>query len=505
VPSWPFWPRARGSDGTLVASATVAEREPAVAPPGLPEMGPPKASPPDAPDGPLRWYQRRGTILAALALTVLGALALVIVGSAHRSSLVPPAKGGFGLWMVGPFRGAAGGLTRDHDTLAALFSVLILLMAGCYALLVAAGRHVPLRWVVGAIVATHIVLVLGPPLLLTDIFNYLDYARMGTLHGLNPFTAVPGDAGGDPTYHYATWHHLSSPYGPLFTLFTYLLVPLDFKPSYWTLKLLLMAASLGSLYLVWRTALRLRRPAVPALVFVAFNPLLLVFGLGGFHNDFLIMLAVLGGILLLLNGRPAGGAVAMVAAAGMKATAVVILPFAVIGSSDRRRALLGAIVTGAALVVASVAVFGTVVPSLGPQTTLVSPLGALNLLGLALGFGGATTGMQVIAPVVLVAVIGYLLWKTWHGADWMDMAGWAVFALLLSLSWVVPWYVMWLLPLAALSASRSLKRATLAVTALLFVTSLPATALLLANQVGWYPDHTKLGKQHADEIQRYLK
>jgi len=308
MPSWPFWPRARGSDGTLVASATVADREPAVVPPGIPEMGPPEASPPDAPDGPLRWYQRRGTVLAALALTVLGALAIVIVAAAHSSSLVPPAKGGFGVWMVGPFRGAAGGLTRDHDTLASLFSVLILLMAGCYALLVAAGRHVPLRWAVGAIVATHVLFVLGPPLLLTDVFNYLDYARMGTLHGLNPFTAVPGDAGGDPTYHYATWHHLSSPYGPLFTLFTYLLVPLDFKPSYWTLKLLLMAASLGSLYLVWRTALRLRRPAVPALVFVAFNPLLLVFGLGGFHNDFLIMLAVLAGILLLLNGRPARGA-----------------------------------------------------------------------------------------------------------------------------------------------------------------------------------------------------
>jgi hypothetical protein len=64
---------------------------------------------------------------------------------------------------------------------------------------------------------------------------------------------------------------------------------------------------------------------------------------------------------------------------------------------------------------------------------------------------------------------------------------------------------MWLLPLAALSAGRSLKRATLAVTVLLFVTSLPATALLLANDVGWYPDHTKLGKQHADDIQRYLK
>jgi len=217
------------------------------------------------------------------------------------------------------------------------------------------------------------------------------------------------------------------------------------------------------------------------------------------------MLLVVAGVLLITSGRPARGGVAMVAAAGMKATAVVLVPFAVLGSSDRRRALAGALVTAGLLVAASVIAFGPTVPSLGPQTTLVSPLGALNLLGLALGQGGATAGMQVAAPIVLAGVVAYLVWRTWRGADWMDMAGWAVFALILSLSWVVPWYVMWLLPLAALSAGRSLKRATLAVTVLLFLTSLPATALFLANEVGWYPDHTKLGKHHAQEIQRYLK
>src|SRR5256885_10767601 len=141
MPSWPFWPRARGSDGTLVASATVADRETAVAPPGLPEIRPPEASPPGEPDGPARWYQRRGTVLAALALMVLAAVAIVVVASAHRSQLVPPAKGGFGSWMVGPFRGLAGGLTRHHDTLGVMFSVLIVLMAGAYALLLAAGAR----------------------------------------------------------------------------------------------------------------------------------------------------------------------------------------------------------------------------------------------------------------------------------------------------------------------------------------------------------------------------
>ena len=434
--------------------------------------------------------------LATAGLVACG-LVICLRAAAAPSGLIPASWHGMPGWMAGPLPGIGDGLTSGS------FSGLFVVMSACYVALLFV--RLDARLTVAAIVALHVLFLLAPPLLSSDVFGYIDWARAGALHGLNPYATDSGTVVSDAVYPFVRWDDFSSPYGPLFTLFTYALVPLDFKPSYWTLKVLLMAASLGSLYLVWRTALRLRRPAVPALVFVAFNPLLLVFGLGGFHNDFLIMLAVLAGILLLINARPASGAGAMVVAAGMKATAVVILPFAVLGSSDRRRALLSALVAGAALVAVSFAAFGTVVPSLGPQTTLVSPLGALNLLGLAFGFGGATAGMQVIAPIVLAGVIAYLLWRTWRGADWMDMAGWAVFALLLSLSWVVPWYVMWLLPLAALSATRSLKRATLAVTALLFVTSLPGTALFLANEVGWYPDHTRLGKQHSGDIQRYLK
>ena len=32
-------------------------------------------------------------------------------------------------------------------------------------------------------------------------------------------------------------------------------------------------------------------------------------------------------------------------------------------------------------------------------------------------------------------------------------AGWVNVALILTLSWVLPWYVLWILPLAAMSAS----------------------------------------------------
>ena len=65
---------------------------------------------------------------------------------------------------------------------------------------------------------SYVVLLLGPPLSLTDIFNYLHYGRMLPEHGLNPYVSLPVAARDDPTYLYSNWHHLPSPYGPLFTL-----------------------------------------------------------------------------------------------------------------------------------------------------------------------------------------------------------------------------------------------------------------------------------------------
>src|SRR2546421_8838618 len=112
MPSWPFWPRARGSDGTLVASATVADRETAVAPPGLPEIRPPEASPPGEPDGPARWYQRRGAVLPALALNGPAGPAIAVAAAAQPSLLVPPADGGFRRPFVGPIPRLAGGRAR---------------------------------------------------------------------------------------------------------------------------------------------------------------------------------------------------------------------------------------------------------------------------------------------------------------------------------------------------------------------------------------------------------
>ena len=81
-----------------------------------------------------------------------------------------------------------------------------------------ARRGCPRAIVWSAVVATHVTLLLGPPLSLTDVFNYLHYGRMPATYGVNPYAALPLTVRQDPAYHFSNWHHLPSPYGPLFTL-----------------------------------------------------------------------------------------------------------------------------------------------------------------------------------------------------------------------------------------------------------------------------------------------
>ena len=56
-------------------------------------------------------------------------------------------------------------------------------------------------------------------------------------------------------------------------------------------------------------------------------------------------------------------------------------------------------------------------------------------------------------------------WRVWKGElDWIDGAGWATVALLVSASALLPWYVAWLIPLAALASDRRLWRVAIVTT-----------------------------------------
>jgi hypothetical protein len=60
-----------------------------------------------------------------------------------------------------------------------------------------------------------------------------------------------------------------------------------------------------------------------------------------------------------------------------------------------------------------------------------------------------------------------------RGADWIRAAGWAMIGLLVATAWLVPWYLIWVLPLAAVSRDRLLIAATVALTGFQAINSVP--------------------------------
>jgi hypothetical protein len=63
----------------------------------------------------------------------------------------------------------------------------------------------------------------------------------------------------------------------------------------------------------------------------------------------------------------------------------------------------------------------------------------------------------------LVAIVVYLLWRTWRGYDWIAASGWTLLAISVTSTWLLAWYILWPLPLAAIVRDRRLLAATLAV------------------------------------------
>jgi hypothetical protein len=490
--------------------------------------------------------RRQARIAAgALVVTVACSLLFVIVAADRPSLFAAPSRAGFFPgWMAGPLGGLWPGLTRNGTALRYMFTGALAIMYGCYLLVLfyAPSMRFPARWVIAALVAAHAIFLLAPPISLTDLFNYINYGRMEVVHHLNPYTSFPVlEPHSDPSYTLSNWHELTSPYGPLFTLFTFALVPLGVAGSFWAIKAVLMVASLAILFLVWRCAEMLDLDPVKAIVLIGLNPIVLVWGLGGDHNDFLTVFAIVLGVYLLLRARAAlaerggsapptrepgaagswrslrigswlwppsavwiGAGAAFVAATTLKASAGILLPIVLVALLRRPRSLvqvlLGMLAAGVVVGLASLIAFGLHLPDLGTQSQVVAPLSIPNLLGLALGAGGETETLHTLLGVALVVTVLCCCAAVWRGRDFVTAAGWATVALLVTLGWVLPWYVLWLLPLAALSPSRRLRRSALVLGAYLIVAWSPASGLLW-NAIDFHPQKTSLGQLH----QRYVK
>ncbi|MGH2914608.1 MAG: glycosyltransferase 87 family protein, partial [Solirubrobacteraceae bacterium] len=371
-------------------------------------------------------------------------------------------------------------LITNPIVLGNIFSGVLVVMLVAYVAAMLAVRSLSMRTIAIAVVALNLILLLSPPMQLTDLFNYLGYARLGALHHLNPYHHVIGQEMFDPVSMFASWHNLSSPYGWLFTALTYPLAFLPLVVAYWVLKVVTVAIGLAFVALVWACARRLGRDPRFAVAFVALNPIYIIYAVAGFHNDFFMLAPMLAAVALTLAGRDRSAGAILIVAVAVKFTAILLLPFLLVAARTRprrTRVLVGAAAAAVPLAVISVGLFGLAIPNLAQQSAVLTAFSIPNLFGVLLHIGGATPDLLRLAEVCVVAVIAHQFFTS---RDWLAGAGWAMLALIASLGWLVPWYVVWLLPLAALGSSLRLRRLAMVLTVFLLLTFMPVTPVYMS-------------------------
>jgi hypothetical protein len=408
---------------------------------------------------------RRG--LLGVAGLLLGTF-LVTVSAAHTPSLLPESvRGGVPAGLAGAFANTGIDLHAGGT-----IAVLCLIFAS-YLIVVGASSQLSGRTVLLLIAALHALVILGPPLVSTDVFSYQSYARMGSVYGANPYLNGPYAISLDTVFPYvgAKWSYIPSAYGPAFTVFSYLFASLSVAASVVAFKAVAAVSSLAIVALVWNLARIRGVDPVKAVALVGLNPLLILYAVGGGHNDLLMLAISTGAIYLLIAHRARLGGGLLVLSVAVKLTAGLLIPFAAAaggaehGRQRRRELLIGVAIATVLTLVVSGAVFGTGVLNLFPTVQRSQSEGDWHSIpGMVGAIGPALIG-HIVGYMLEAFFLGVTIWllrRVWRRElDWLNAAGWATLVMLATAGSLLPWYVTWLLPLAAISTDKRLIRPTL--------------------------------------------
>ena len=319
---------------------------------------------------------------------------------------------------------------------------------------------------------------LAPPLLSLDVFSYVGYGAIQA-EGLNPYEVGPQAlAGNEAADRVRDFADAPSVYGPLFTLVSWPLAAIGASFAVWALKALAAASVLAIAALCARFAAARGLDPSRAVALFALNPIVLVHGVGGAHNDTLMALGMLAAMWLALSARPGGAGVALAAAAAVKAAAGAVAPFVLLQSlrdGGARRFLVAGAGVALALGLAALAIWGTAATEaldvLGGSQDRISrwsaPATASRITGLDLDL---VRGVAIAGFVVLTA---WWLVRVARGGDAVRGAAWTLMGALLATAYMTPWYIVWALPLVVVARDRALLGFALAFTAFQLPNSLP--------------------------------
>jgi Glycosyltransferase family 87 len=375
-----------------------------------------------------------------------------------------------------PLEPLNGGRPEGDTAYAWVFLIALAAAFALYVLaLVALSRNgVRLKLVAVVAIAVQLVPLAAPLLLSTDAWTYWSYGRIATVHDANPYRDPPDDFPDDPSFPYvgADWRDTTSVYGPAFTLASEpvaLAAGASADAAAWIYKALAATAVLIAVGLATRLS---PRPAF-ACAFVGWNPLLAVHFAGGGHNDAWMAALVVAAVALAGSGRRGWAGAAWATSVLVKWVSLVFLPLRALaarraGRSFDARGFVAAAVTLLALATARYGLgwleaFGPLARNANHETSYALPnrlqdLGVPRELAVALFAAG------------LAAAFVYLVREALRGRARLALAA---CALLLAAPWLVVWYLVWAVPLAAAEDDRTAQLLTLALGAYLLPQTIP--------------------------------
>ncbi len=333
-----------------------------------------------------------------------------------------------------------------------------------------------------------VTLALLPSLPSDDVFSYILYGRISALHSANPLIATPSDFPTDPFLSLVYWQTTRSVYGPVWLGLSDGVARLAEALGgglavYVTLfKLVGFLTHLANVALVWAILGRIapERRLAGTLLY-GWSPLCLLEFCASAHNDAVMLFFLLLGIYAFTRGWEAVGLALVGLSIATKVTPVALLPlyggyvvWRARAAGEPWRRVAWALAWRAGVVALTVVVttaplwagprtFGALLFSPPAQQLDNSLLESVSwpLRWLAQGALGMSvdqartvveTGLKALA---LLAFVGLWLWefrrtRTLEGT--LTAWGWALlwFAVVAS-GWFWPWYVTWVVALAAVA------------------------------------------------------
>lgn len=392
-------------------------------------------------------------------------------------------------WVLGLFDTPRYTAVTGPAFLAALAALSVLYLAAVW-LAPRVGRPPTVVLLLGAVpLALLAVLLPGYPLLSSDIFKYVFDGRILAVYGENPFIKVPADYPDDRFYDLVYWKAVVNAHGPIWRVLEAISAEVGGERCVGAVlamkawPALAYLATIPVLYRMLRAACPER--ALPTSLAYAWCPLVVLEAVQNGHNDVVAALPVLLALWAARAGR--WRLVPVLVAVGflVKPLAAVAGPVFLVaawraGPAARRALVVGGVVAAVVVALAYAPFYA------GPDTFQglergsifsASP-GELVVLGLeAAGWplDRAMLVARLLAGGSFAALALAGVWAVWRGR--LPLAGGlgaVLFAyLLLGAQWFNPWYLLWLLPVAAVAPDRRLRAVSLA-----FALLAPLTYLL---------------------------